>query len=132
MALSFLYQAFWGVFQLVPLMHRADSDPAVEVVMLRHEVALLRRQVQRPALQPAERALLAGSERAVDLQRLLARGRLLLLQGVASTFADRLSAALLARAGDISEGEGLRAAIDRIRVGVVSDSAGTLHQRAVQ
>jgi len=73
----------------------------------------------------------AASNHTEDLQRFLARGRLLLLQGVASTLADRLSAALLERAGDISGGEELTAAIDRIRVGVISDSSGILHQRGL-
>jgi putative transposase len=46
---------------------RDKTDLAIEVVMLRHEVAVLRRQVSRPALQPADRALLSG------LSRLLSR-----------------------------------------------------------
>jgi putative transposase len=60
MALSFLYRAFVRVVQLVRLSCRKDSTLAVEVVMLRHEVAVLRRQVHGPALQPADRAVLAG------------------------------------------------------------------------
>ena len=46
---------------------RDRDELAVEVVMLRHEVAVLRRQVVRPALGPQDRALLAG------LSRLLSR-----------------------------------------------------------
>ena len=69
MALSFLYLAFVRVVQLVSLSCRAQGDLAIEVVMLRHEVAVLRRQVARPALQPADRAVLAG------LSRLLSRTR---------------------------------------------------------
>ncbi len=60
MALSFLYLAFTGILQLVRLNGREKSDLAIEVVMLRHEVAVLRRQVVRPALRPSDRALLAG------------------------------------------------------------------------
>jgi putative transposase len=69
MAFSFLYLAFVRVVQLVRLMCRAQDDLAIEVVMLRHEVAVLRRQVARPALRPADRAVLAG------LSRLLSRAR---------------------------------------------------------
>jgi len=43
MALSFLYRSFCRVLQLVRLTRRRDIDLAVEVVMLRHEVAVLRR-----------------------------------------------------------------------------------------
>jgi len=68
--LSFLNQAFCRVRQLVRFIGRSDVDLAVEVVTLRHEVAVLQRQVYRPALEPADRALLAG------LARLLTRWRL--------------------------------------------------------
>ena len=66
---SFLYLAFLRVFQLVRLSWRAQDDLAIEVIMLRHELAVLRRPVDRPALRPADRALLAG------LSRLLPRAR---------------------------------------------------------
>ena len=72
MALSFLYLAFVRVVQLVRLSCRAQDDLAIEVVMLRHEVAVLRRQVARPALQPTDRALLAGLSRLLSGAR---RGR---------------------------------------------------------
>jgi putative transposase len=70
MARSFLYQAFFRVLQLIRLSRRADTDLAIEIVMLRHEVVVLRRQVQRPALQPADRALLAGLARLIPRRRL--------------------------------------------------------------
>jgi hypothetical protein len=43
-----------------------DTDLAVEVVVLRHEVAVLRRHVHRPALLPFDRALLAGTATSSD------------------------------------------------------------------
>ncbi len=70
MALSFLYRAFSRLLQLVRLVSRSNTDLAIEVVLLRHEVAVLRRQVHRPALQPADRAVLAGLARLLPHQRL--------------------------------------------------------------
>jgi putative transposase len=70
MALSFLYLAFVRILQLLWLFRMDNEDLTIEVVVLRHEVAVLRRQVDRPALRPSDRALLAG------LSRLLGRRRL--------------------------------------------------------
>src|SRR5665213_2538375 len=72
MALSFLYLAFTRILQLVRLRNSDCDDLAIEIVMLRHEVTVLRRQVVRPALRSSDRALLAGLGRLLDRQR---RGR---------------------------------------------------------
>jgi putative transposase len=72
MALSFFYMAFVRLLQLVRFSRRGQQELAVEVLMLRHEVAVLRRQVVRPALQPADRAVLAGLSRLLSGAR---RGR---------------------------------------------------------
>jgi hypothetical protein len=60
MVLSFLYVAFVRVVQLIRLSCGAQDDLAIEIVILRHEVAVQGRQVGRPVLRPADRALLAG------------------------------------------------------------------------
>jgi transposase InsO family protein len=72
MALSFLYLAFTRILQLVRLSRRDSDELATDIVMLRHEVAGLRRQVVRLALRPTDRALLAGLGRLLDRRR---RGR---------------------------------------------------------
>ena len=63
-----------------------------------------------------------------QLPALLQRWRVLLLQGVASIMADRLGAALLARADEELTGAQLAAAVDRIRVGATTDTAGTIRR----
>ena len=65
MTLSFIYLAFLRTMQILGLKRSDDSDLAIEVVMLRHEVAVLQRQVARPALRPPDRALLAGLSRLI-------------------------------------------------------------------
>lgn len=72
MALFFLYIAFVRTLQLVRLSRGEQQDLTIEIVMLRHEVAVLRRQVARAALQPADRAVLAGLSRLLSAAR---RGR---------------------------------------------------------
>ena len=71
MTLSFLYWAFCRILQLIRLVGSSDTDLAIEVVMLRHEVAVLRRQVHRPALETADRAVLAGLARLLPRQHLV-------------------------------------------------------------
>ena len=72
---------------------------------------------------------LAAQGRGTDIEPLLRRGRLLLLQGAASTLADRLGQALLDRAETASTGQALRDAIDHIRIGAVTDAAGNIEHR---
>ena len=86
-------------------------------------VKLLTRTVLRAARPLNERTGDAG-----QLPSLLQRWRVLLPQGVASILADRLGAALLAKAEGEPAGEQLRAAIGRIRVGATTDTAGTIRR----
>jgi DNA-binding transcriptional MerR regulator len=74
-------------------------------------------------------APISATSRAVELPDLLRRGRPLVLQGAASTLADRLGAAMGERADAAADGGRLRAALDDIRIGVVADSAGAIHRR---
>jgi len=72
MALMFSFPCLRQNSPVVRLSRRDDEDLAVEIVMLRHEVAVLCRQVVRPALRIHDRALLAGLGRLLDRRR---RGR---------------------------------------------------------
>jgi DNA-binding transcriptional MerR regulator len=74
----------------------------------------------------------SAAGRAGELPDLLRRGRPLLLQGAASTLADRIGAALAERAGTATDGGRLRTILDEISVGAVVDSAGTIHRRGGQ
>jgi hypothetical protein len=53
MTFSFLYVAFVRLLQLLRLRRRERDELGIEVVMLRHELAVLRRQMGRPLLRPA-------------------------------------------------------------------------------
>ena len=63
MLLSVCYVAFQCVLQLVGLRFRSREFKDLEIVVLRHELAILRRQTGRPRLTRADRVFLAAASR---------------------------------------------------------------------
>jgi transposase InsO family protein len=59
-SMRLLYLIFWHLLGLLLLMGRASSTKDVELLVLRHEVAVLRRTNPRPRLKWADRAVLAA------------------------------------------------------------------------
>jgi putative transposase len=62
MAFSFLYLAVRALLGALVRSRRGLDVKDVELLVLRHELAILRRQVGRPKLGMAERALLAAAD----------------------------------------------------------------------
>jgi putative transposase len=63
MTLRLLYLLFCQVMSWLALLARSSAAKDVELLMLRHEVAVLRRRVARPRMDWADRAVLAGLAR---------------------------------------------------------------------
>jgi putative transposase len=58
--LSFTYWVVRRLFELLILFGRSERAKEVEILVLRHELQVLRRHVGRPHLQSADRVLLAA------------------------------------------------------------------------
>jgi hypothetical protein len=56
---SFAYVALCRLLQLVVLQGRSERSKEVEILVLRHELAILRRQPRRVLFRPVDRAILA-------------------------------------------------------------------------
>jgi putative transposase len=63
MTLRLLYLLFCQVLRWLALLARSSAAKDAELLVLRHEVAVLRRQVTRPQVDWADRAVLAGLAR---------------------------------------------------------------------
>ncbi|HYY82581.1 MAG TPA: hypothetical protein VFD04_25850, partial [Actinomycetes bacterium] len=65
------YLALCRTIQLLTLLVRGDTTKDLEILVLRHQLAVLRRQrqVPRPRFEPADRALLAAVSRVLPRAR---------------------------------------------------------------
>ena len=82
MSLRLLYLITVRVFAWLALLGRSQASKDAEIMILRHEIAVLRRQVARPAPDWADRATLAALARhlpgaVLRARRLVTPGTLL-------------------------------------------------------
>jgi hypothetical protein len=59
--LSLAYWSLRRLLELVVLRRRSEREKEIEILLLRHQLRVLERQIARPRLTPADRALLAAS-----------------------------------------------------------------------
>jgi putative transposase len=69
MSASLVYLLLRQVLQMLTQLARDEGAKDVELLVLRHQVAVLRRQVTRPTLEPAERVVLAALSRPLPRTR---------------------------------------------------------------
>jgi hypothetical protein len=55
-----------GLLELVVLRFRSEREKEIEILLLRHQLRVLERQLARPQLTQADRALLAGFSRVSE------------------------------------------------------------------
>ena len=67
MLVSALYLVACRVFELIVLLGRGDRAKEFEILVLRHELSILRRQVNRPRFETHDRVLLSALSRMLPL-----------------------------------------------------------------
>jgi hypothetical protein len=66
---SLCYVVFRRLLQLVALRIRSNDWKELEIVVLRHELAILRRQITRPAMTTVDRLFLAATSQLLPRAR---------------------------------------------------------------
>jgi putative transposase len=69
MVFSFLYVVLQRLLDLLVLRRKGEAHKDLEIVVLRHQLAVLRRQVKRPVFRPADRAFMAAASRVLARDR---------------------------------------------------------------
>jgi putative transposase len=67
MSASFVYLLLRQALQMLTQLATDGGAKDIELLVLRHQVALLRRQVRRPDLEPADRVVLAALSRLLPV-----------------------------------------------------------------
>jgi putative transposase len=62
--LSLVYWSLRRLLELAVLWRRSEREKEIEILLLRHQLRVLERQIARPQLSPADRALV-GAENSV-------------------------------------------------------------------
>src|SRR6266542_1531519 len=65
MVLSFVYWSLRRLLELMVLRRRSEREKEIEILLLRHQLRVLERQVARPTLTPGDRVLLAACSRVL-------------------------------------------------------------------
>ena len=65
MGLSLVYVVVCRLFEFVVLLGRRERSKELEILVLRHELSILRRQVSRPRFEPRDRLVLAALSRVL-------------------------------------------------------------------
>jgi transposase len=66
--LWFVYWSLRRLLELVVLRRRSEREKEIEILLLRHQLRVLQRQVARPELTESDRALLAAFSRVLSRQ----------------------------------------------------------------
>jgi hypothetical protein len=70
-ALRLIYQMFSKLLSWMVLRTRSDTAKEIEILVLRHQLAVLRRRTPRPRVTWADRALIAALTRLLPVRRRL-------------------------------------------------------------
>jgi putative transposase len=65
LVVSAVYVVACRLFELVVLLARGQRTKELEILVLRHELSILRRQVSRPRFEPRDRLVLAALSRVL-------------------------------------------------------------------